>query len=323
MKRILPSLLASVLLLSTTALAAEPALPRVRSCTGFSDVPETAWYADAVKLCYEAGVLNGTSATAFSPQSSLTTAQLEVLTARAAWRLRGNEGDSPPAAPAGTGRVSVSMSDGTVYDAAGFIDVADSGLKDKELPHGTYIVTIAGKPIHDKSYPHLTLTVDADTVIRANLDKRNSWDPMFYMFRYHISDQAYAAHDPLVRVNTYAETKGASVDAWYWGADLYLRGLEGAMDAELPDSLARNATRYDAAAVMSLIAPDAMLAPLHRDVPPDTDRADVLRLYQAGVITGVDADGNFNGEGTLTRAQFAVLLARLLQSDLRPAPQGT
>ena len=36
-----------------------------------------------------------------------------------------------------------------------------------------------------------------------------------------------------------------------------------------------------------------------------------------GVISGTDAQGIFNGKGTLTRAQFAVLLARLLVPDLR------
>lgn len=107
------------------------------------------------------------------------------------------------------------------------------------------------------------------------------------------------------------------MDAWYWGADLYLRGLDGAMDAKLPSCLVETATRYDAAAVMSLIAPDEMLPTLHQNTPPDTDRVDVMRLYQAGVISGTDAQGIFNGKGTLTRAQFAVLLARLLVPDLR------
>ena len=63
MKRVV-SLFLSVLLLFLLCLpaaAAEPALPAVRTYTGFSDVPQGAWYESALKLCYEAGVLNTTT----------------------------------------------------------------------------------------------------------------------------------------------------------------------------------------------------------------------------------------------------------------------
>ena len=322
MKRILSFCLLSLLLcaLALPCSAAEPTLPRVREYTGFSDVPAGAWYESALKVCYEAGVLNGISDTRFGPQEPLTAAQLEVLSARVHWRLQGNEGDLP-AAPAGTGQVTITRSNGTAYDAAGFARVDDSGLKDKTLPKGDYILAIGGK-YEDEGYPYMTIQVDGAKSYRANLDKRNSYDPLFYMFRYHISEAEYQKYDPMVRINTYSKSDGASVDAWYWGADLYLRGLKGSMEAKLPSCLVDNATRYDAAAVMSLIAADEMLPALHQNTPPDTDRADVLRLYQAGVITSVDDQGTFNGNGTLTRAQFAVLLARLLEPNLRIGPSS-
>ena len=317
------SLFLSVLLLFLLCLpaaAAEPALPAVRTYTGFSDVPQGAWYESALKLCYETGVLNGTTDTTFSPQEPLTVAQLEVLTARFHWRLQGNEGD-PPAAPAGTGQVTITRSNGTAYDAAGFARVDDSGLKDKTLPKGDYILTIGGS-YDDEGYPYMTIQVDNAKSFRADLDKRNSYDPLFYMFRYHISEADYQKHDPMVRINTYAQSDGASVDAWYWGADLYLRSLDGAMEAALPTCLVDTATRYDAASVMSLVASDQMVPALHQSTPPDTERADVLRLYQAGIITGTDEAGTFHGESPLTRAQFAVLLARLIQPELRISPES-
>ena len=317
MRRIL-SVFLSLLLLWVLALpcaAAEPALPKVREYVGFSDVPQGAWYEDALKLCYEAGVLNGISESCFGPQEPLTAAQLEVLSARVHWRLQGNEGDLP-AAPAGTGQVTIIRSNATIYDAAGFARVDSSGLKDKTLPKGDYILSIGGK-YEDEGYPYITIKVDGVKTFRATLDRRNSYDPLFYMFRYHISEADYKAYDPMIRINTYAQSDGASVDAWYWGADLYLRGLDGAMAAKLPTCLVDKATRYDAAAVMSLITPESMLPALHQNTPPDTDRTDVLRLYQAGVITGVDEQGTFNGSAPLTRAQFAVLLARLLEPEMR------
>ena len=41
----------------------------------FSDVPNGAWYADAVDYVYEHGIMNGTSATTFSPNAMLTRGQ--------------------------------------------------------------------------------------------------------------------------------------------------------------------------------------------------------------------------------------------------------
>jgi hypothetical protein len=321
MKRLCSLLLAALLtvLLCFPAAAADTALPKVRDYPGFADVPAGAWYEAAVKLCYETGVLNGATDTAFSPQEPLTAAQLEVLAARVHWRLQGNEGD-PPDAPAGTGQVSITRSNGDPYDAAGFARVDATGLKDKELPKGDYILTIGGN-YEDEGYPYMTVQVDGVKSFRANLDRRNSYDPLFYMFRYHISEAEYGQYDPMVRINTYAQSDGASVDAWYWGADQYLRGLKGAMESALPACLVDQATRYDAAAVMSLIAPEDMLPALRQDGPPDTDRTDVLRLYQAGVLTGTDDAGTFHGNDNLTRAQFAVLLARLIQPDLRIVPE--
>ena len=55
------------------------------------------------------------------------------------------------------------------------------------------------------------------------------------------------------------------------------------------------------------------------DVNPDEtqDAAAILRLYQAGVLTGVDQAGNFGGGRELTRAQAAIMLARVLDPALR------
>lgn len=101
MKRTLCAILSAVFLsmLAIPCAAADTAAPLLaaeRTYTPFSDIPAGAWYADAVKLCYETGVFNGTSDTAFSPQAGLTNAQLEVLAARVKWRLEGNTGTCPP-----------------------------------------------------------------------------------------------------------------------------------------------------------------------------------------------------------------------------------
>lgn len=52
--------------------------------SAFSDISADAIYADAVAWCKEAGIMNGTSDTAFSPNSTLTRAMLATVLFRAA-----------------------------------------------------------------------------------------------------------------------------------------------------------------------------------------------------------------------------------------------
>lgn len=60
------------------------------------------------------------------------------------------------------------------------------------------------------------------------------------------------------------------------------------------------------------------------DINPDEtqDAAAILRLYQAGVLTGVDQAGNFGGGKELTRAQAAIMMARVLEPSLRVKSGG-
>ena len=55
--------------LSVTAFAAE-------ADTGFSDVDAGDWYAEAAVYCRDNGLMNGTTATTFSPNATMTRAQL-------------------------------------------------------------------------------------------------------------------------------------------------------------------------------------------------------------------------------------------------------
>ena len=67
-----------------------------RAYPGFSDVAEGSASYEAVKLCYERGLMNGTSDTAFNPQGKLNVAQLVVLAARLYNLQNGGGGTVPP-----------------------------------------------------------------------------------------------------------------------------------------------------------------------------------------------------------------------------------
>ena len=65
------------------AFTMAPAAFAAESDTGFSDVSANAWYADAVEYVSDNGIMNGTSATTFSPESSMTRAMLVTVLYRA------------------------------------------------------------------------------------------------------------------------------------------------------------------------------------------------------------------------------------------------
>ena len=72
MKRLLTAVIATALVIATipTALAAGGI---------FSDVPNGAWYADAVDYVYEHGIMNGTGDTTFSPDETITREQIATI----------------------------------------------------------------------------------------------------------------------------------------------------------------------------------------------------------------------------------------------------
>lgn len=90
-------LLALTLLLSLPVSAAEqssPLLPKVRDYPDFADVAGT-WCEAAVKTCYETGLMDGRTSVQFDRQTSLTYAQITVITARLQSLLNGGDGILP------------------------------------------------------------------------------------------------------------------------------------------------------------------------------------------------------------------------------------
>lgn len=103
-KRIATLLLSVVLLLSLviSAQAAGPGLSNFKKqaeCTAFSDVPETAWYAESVKTVCEHGLMNGTGNGKFSPNGYVTMAESVALMSRLYDIYNGGDGTFEPSSP--------------------------------------------------------------------------------------------------------------------------------------------------------------------------------------------------------------------------------
>ena len=67
------------------------------TATGYTDVPEDAWYADAAMELQRSGVMQGTGDGTFSPDDSFMRAQLATVLYRMAGEpeARGEEGATP------------------------------------------------------------------------------------------------------------------------------------------------------------------------------------------------------------------------------------
>lgn len=115
----------------------EPPVPTVG---GFSDVPETAYYADAVLWAVENGITSGTTATTFGPDATCTTAQILTFL----WRANGS--------PAPTGS-NAAVPAGQYYSDAvnwafeqGLTDTFNADTPATRAATMTYLWILAGKP---------------------------------------------------------------------------------------------------------------------------------------------------------------------------------
>ena len=105
---------------------------------------------------------------------------------------------------------------------------------------------------------------------------------------------------------------------WYAPELAYLSQKAPELEANVAAAPERSATRAEFFALLSAVTPAGQLPAINAITSlPDTEDAGVLALYNAGILTGVDAYGTFAGEKTLQRSEVAVTVARLLEPGQR------
>ncbi len=101
--------------------------------------------------------------------------------------------------------------------------------------------------------------------------------------------------------------------AWYQGYVDYLT----AAGITVPEPEAP-ATRLEFAQLLCAVTPESYTPAINAITAlPDCDDPQVLRLYNAGVLTGSDAYGTFSPNSTLCRHECAAMVARVVRPDLR------
>lgn len=340
MRRSICVILSALFLFSlcTPCAAADTAIEARRAYPGFSDVPAESAFFDAVKTCYETGLMNGRTETAFDTQSPLSVAQLVVLTARLFDIEQGGDGTIPDLPDLSQHYLRFYGPDGTLLRACTLGDVLVHSGSEPSL-----FISLSNTP-EDPALPE-TCTLEAGfdgyTPVKQYEGVRESYTPIPGVMSQGLTGTGYRFEDPAAFRACFFITEGelAWKDAWWFPAAFYLAsqgrlGLSGELISRVrpeeedfdaydplvrfsePASRALFAWLVDAAADGLPVLHETVTVP---DVNPEEtrDAASILRLYQAGVLTGVDESGRFNGGGSLIRGQAALILHRVLDPTAR------
>ena len=292
--------------------------PALAAGGGFSDVPAASWYARAVEVCVDAGLMSGTGDGRFSPEKPLTGVECLVLAARLHEIQNGGDGVLPHA-PEDWGKITLTTEDGTVISDYGDSDTwvwyvfTHYGEGYLYYPLGTPELDAWGETQHGKP---ATVTVDG-VAYRGRVEKTMPFDCFTLVFYPEDEDTATPA---LHR----AYLQRPAPDKWYRDAFYYVESQRLAEPFSTASPYDTNAAtrgefaQYTAAAAGELEAVNRIT-----ELPDTTDEA-VLSLYNAGILNGLDAYGTFGRDLGLTRAEGAVMLARALEPETRltftPAP---
>lgn len=306
-KRFLPLLLALALALPCPAVATE-------KDTDFSDVSPDDWFAPYVEVCVETGLMEGVGDGRFDPQRTLTGAEAMTLAYRL-YCLQQSEDSVIDAAPAEWNLLTMTLSNG----------VEITGYGDNEIGAGpfsyfdgySYVGCLTadlyyGEGVKNAVEGPATVAVNGKTYAGQVTFVNGTSGLTFFPEGY--------PDDPAAKTD-YIEIKQAAyqgVDPDCWWRDICYTIVQRGWDEVLPvwEFDAYSYYRWEYAHALDRTADE--LGPINQiEVIPDFQDDTVLRLYRADILGGVDQAGNFNGRGTLTRAEAAAMLARVLEPELR------
>lgn len=291
----------------------------------FRDVAPDDWFAPYVEVCCEAGLMEGIGDGLFNPDGTVSYAETAILTARIHQILNGGDGVLP-AAPEDWGTITMTTHDGTQLSACCDSDGPYGWGSWRHDEYGYLYYTLPDeRKAWAESQSGLPAVAEADGETYSGMVELflplDSWVLAFHPDGGDDSEAGHALHDVL-----YLSRPGP--DKWYRDAAFY---LESAGLGEIPSLSYSESAAPRAASVQTLASVTGeLLTPVNQisDFPDSAlyspQKADILAFYNAGILTGVDPQGTFDGDKPLTRAEAAAMLARIIRPDLRvsftPAP---
>ncbi len=297
MKRTMSLLL--TLLLALGCLS--PALAAKDPTEGFSDVDPDAWYAPYVDICVEDGLMEGGGGGKFAPEETLSGTECSVLALRLYDLLHGGDGEFDPA-PEDWGYATFTFPDGQTVQ--GYIQDGAvwswSRLSREDDGHLCFSLETEEELTWGKSMDYQKATFSMNGVDCPGKLHLSGDDLLYFEPDFDALDSLKA-----MRNSSYPMPEHWYRDAWYYADQKGLREL-----------LWHGDSREGFAGAIAQAAGE--LEPINDIVAlPDTAEPAVLALCRAGVLTGTDQYGTFSPDGTLTRAQAAAILCRVLRPELR------
>ncbi len=305
--------------------------PAVKAYEGFEDVSEDDWFAPYVRLCAETGLMEGVGDGRFDPQGQVTYAQTATLAARIHSVRNGGDGAFEKA-PDNWGLLELEPEDGAVltFDSTQYrttIAPMSAGL-------GTYV-----NEEQRSALDWLETDQDASAVVTAHFAQdigplpclihwNSSKEKVFLSIR-NASEAPEEERDAFRQIVRGVNFRRPTEGDWFRDRVYYIEkaGLAGQLSfyVQYPDDAVN---RMDFIECLDVVS-EGILEPINEiEDYPDSgmnqeERQAVLRFYNAGILTGKDEYGTFDPKGTLTRAECAAMLARLVRPELRLKFQPT
>ena len=299
--------------------------------TEFSDVPAGSWFAEGVKTCAERGVMIGTAQGVFSPDAQLSRAECRALAYRLYDIRRGGDGALLPA-PEDWGYLTLAV-DGHTF--GGYTDPNQEGKGSVEwgfrsrddwaadgsdypgysLPAAFLSPEWAGWAWSVQNLPAVMTLNGVEYAGKASYGRIYGDTVQISFLPDGGEETAKLLNDSIYpappapgrwwRDLAYTLESQGLLDM-FGGTDYWIYTWEGPADREeFARALARSAGELEPINSVSEL--------------PDCTDEEVLGLYRGGILTGTDEYGSFRGNDPLTRAQAAVMAARVLEPGLRVA----
>lgn len=305
--------------------AVEPSLVPT-SDTAFTDVPAGSWFEQGVKTSSEKGIMVGTGNGLFSPEAELTHAECLTLALRLYDLQRGGDGTLEKA-PEDWGKCTLTIADGTTwirwgehlqnpsFDRSGYFNGKNQAPRYYVLAPGETVTEREAWAMSHEGRATLTIagTAYEGTVTRGDAGNEGPCllfqpDEPGILGDIDAFDTTRPSPDKWYRDAAYTAGKWGLSEASGFGGmlSLLLGGNQWSSRGHFAQALAVAAGELD-----KLFSVEAL---------PDLTRnghEDIYTLYEAGILTGTDESGTFQQNKTLTRAEAAVMVSRVLDPALR------
>lgn len=343
MKHRLAALCLAVLLVCSAAVSAadmQQLFPVRRTYSGFSDVGSGMWYAGNVALCYETGLMDGKSADTFDPDALVTMPEVLAVCARLKSLFCGGDG-TIPSLPEDLGSfLQIRTAAGKTIARLG--DVTEVLVTPSLTGENTAVIRLPADTVRSLTGQTVTIRAGFSGIPGqpqqytgvCSLGKNDKGEAVgeiqFSVPADHWGGDLWGTH--VAVTGLYKDPSLSTIQSYWWG-DAYLflilcrempfsphlsQATGAAMNGKPANMQGVTAARQDLFACLSEVVPDEALPAINSiSSLPDTDDEEVLRFYNAGILTGMDKFGTFNGDKPLSRKEMAAMLSRIARPSLR------